>query len=154
MHFGTVGNSPASIARQRLPPLSVKHFMKPDCGIELLFIVLPQHDHGERLLLAVVLRNSQNDVRPISRKWTKEAAIADRGGFQPVTEVARSPRVRSGKFVFSDAKKLLQQYLPIGDIAPKLRGFKKRCPKAGFLPATPIPMPCGATSARVKAGSA
>jgi hypothetical protein len=88
MHFGTVGNSPASIARQRLPPLSVKHFMKPDCGIELLFIVLPQHDHGERLLLAVVLRNSQNDVRPISRKWTKEAAIADRSGFQPVTEVA------------------------------------------------------------------
>ena len=92
----------------------------------------------------IVLRNSQNDVRPISRKWTKEAAIADRSGFQPVTEVAcksaqecspqmisRSPRVRSGKFVFSDAKKLLQQYLPIGDIAPKLRGFKKRCPKAG-----------------------
>jgi len=52
MHFGTVGNSPASIARQRLPPLSVKHFMKPDCGIELLFIVPPQDDHGERLLLA------------------------------------------------------------------------------------------------------
>jgi hypothetical protein len=26
--------------------------MKPDCGIELLFIVPPQHDHGERLLLA------------------------------------------------------------------------------------------------------
>ena len=45
--------------------------------------------------------------------------------------ISRSPRVRSGKFVFSDAKKLLQQYLPIGDVAPKLRGFKKRCPKAG-----------------------
>jgi len=88
MHFGTVGNSPASIARQRLPPLSVKHFMKPDCGIELLFIVPPQHDHGERLLLAVVLRNSQNNVRPISHKWTKQAAIAGQSGFQPVTEVA------------------------------------------------------------------
>src|ERR1700730_542349 len=31
--------------------------------------------------------------------------------------IVRSPRVRPGKFVFSDAKRLLQQYLPATDIA-------------------------------------
>jgi hypothetical protein len=30
--------------------------------------------------------------------------------------IIRSPRVRPGKFVFSDAKRLLQQYLPLGDM--------------------------------------
>src|SRR6478736_10357149 len=30
--------------------------------------------------------------------------------------IIRSPRVRPGKFVFSDAKRLLQQYLPEADI--------------------------------------
>jgi hypothetical protein len=29
--------------------------------------------------------------------------------------IIRSPRVRPGKFVFSDAKRLLQQYLPTAD---------------------------------------
>ena len=74
----------------------------------------------------MLLQNSQNAVRSISRKWTKRAAIADRYCLQAVTEVAcefiadyvvpqmiiRSPRVRPGKFVLVDAKRLLQQYLP------------------------------------------
>jgi hypothetical protein len=71
-----------------------------------------------------VLQNSQNAVGSISRKWIKQTSIAERCSLQAITEVARefiadnvvpqmiicSPRVRPGKFVFSDAKRLLQQY--------------------------------------------
>jgi hypothetical protein len=79
----------------------------------------------------IVLQNSQNAVRSISRKLTKRAAIADRCRLKAIAEVAcefiadyvvpqmiiRSPRVRPGKFVLVDAKRLLQQYLPGTDIA-------------------------------------
>jgi hypothetical protein len=61
----------------------------------------------------------------------KRAANRRRMSLQAVTEVAcefiadyvvpqmiiRSPRVRPGKFVLVDAKRLLQQYLPGTDIA-------------------------------------
>ena len=76
--------------------------------------------------MPIVLQNSQNAVRSISRKLTKRAAIADRCRLKAIAEVAcefiadyvvpqmiiLSPRARPGKFVFSDAKRLLQQYLP------------------------------------------
>jgi hypothetical protein len=72
----------------------------------------------------IVLQNSQNAVRSISRKLTKRAAIADRCRLQAIAEVAcqfiadyvvpqmfiRSPRVRPGNLVLVDAKRLLQQY--------------------------------------------
>jgi hypothetical protein len=32
--------------------------------------------------------------------------------------IVRSPRVRPGKFVFGEAKRVLQHYLPKGDITP------------------------------------
>jgi hypothetical protein len=70
-------------------------------------------------------------MRSISRKLTKRAAITDRYRLQAVTEVAcefianyvvpqmiiRSPRLRPGKFVLVDAKRLLQQYPPEADFA-------------------------------------
>jgi len=45
---------------------------------------------GERKFrfVPILLQNSQNAVRSISRKWTKRAAIADRCRRQAVTEVA------------------------------------------------------------------
>jgi hypothetical protein len=72
----------------------------------------------------ILSQNSQNAVRSISRKWANPAAIADRCRPQAITEVAcefiaehvvpqviiQSPRVRPGKFVLADAKRLLQQY--------------------------------------------
>ena len=78
----------------------------------------------ESVMRSIVLQNSQNAVGSISRKSTKQTAIAERCSLQAITEVARespldnlvpqmiirSPRVRPGKPVFSDAKRLLQQY--------------------------------------------
>src|ERR1700681_3833383 len=66
-------------------------------------------------------------MQSISRKLTNEPQIADRCRLQAVTEVAcefiadyvvpqmiiRSPRVRPGKFVLVNTKRLLQQYLPM-----------------------------------------
>jgi hypothetical protein len=73
-----------------------------------------------------VLQNSQNAVRPIFREKTKQATITDRCALKRANEVAvgsspidvaprmiiRPLRLRAGKFVFSDAKRLLQHYLP------------------------------------------
>ena len=71
----------------------------------------------------IVLQNSQNALRPISRKSTKRAEIADRYSLQAVTEgavsssqydavpqmIIRSPNVRPGEFAIGDAKRFLQQ---------------------------------------------
>jgi hypothetical protein len=82
----------------------------------------------------ILLQNSQNALRSISRKLTKRAAIADRCRLQAIAEVAcefiadyvvpqmiiRSPRLRPGKFVLVDAKRRLRQYLPQPEIAHAL----------------------------------
>ena len=65
----------------------------------------------ESVMRSIVLQNSQNSVGSISRKSTKQTAIAERCSLQAITEVARespldnlvpqmiirSPRVRPGK---------------------------------------------------------
>jgi hypothetical protein len=70
----------------------------------------------------IVLQNFQNGLRSISRELTKRAAIADRSRLQAIAEVAcqfiadyvvpqiiiQSPRIRPGKLVLVDAKRLLQ----------------------------------------------
>ena len=74
----------------------------------------------------ILLQNSQNALRSISRKLTKRAAIADRCRLQAIAEVAcefiadyvvpqmiiRSPRVQPGKLLLVDTKRLLQHYRP------------------------------------------
>src|SRR6266853_1462878 len=42
--------------------------------------------------------------------------------------IIRSPRVRPGKFVFGDAKRLLQQYLPTADSSTAANGIVIRSP--------------------------
>jgi hypothetical protein len=80
----------------------------------------------------ILLQNSQNAMRSISRKLTKRAAIADRCSLQAIAEVAcefiadyvvpqmiiRSPRVHPGTLVLVDTKRLLQQYLPGPEFSP------------------------------------
>jgi hypothetical protein len=77
----------------------------------------------------ILLQNSQNALRSISRKLTKRAAIADRCRLQAIAEVAcefiadyvvpqmiiRSPRVQPGKLLLVDTKRLLQHYPPEAD---------------------------------------
>src|ERR1700738_5196906 len=72
----------------------------------------------------IVLQNSQNALRSISRKLTKRAAIADRCRLQAIAEAAcefiadyvvpqmiiRSQRVQPGKLLLVDTKRLLQHY--------------------------------------------
>src|ERR1700726_3821478 len=72
-------------------------------------------------------------MRSITRKLTNEPQMADRCRLQAGTEVVcefiadyvvpqmiiRSPRVRPGKFVLVDAKRLLQQYRHSTDMAPQ-----------------------------------
>jgi hypothetical protein len=81
-------------------------------------------------MVPILLQNSRNAMRSFSRKLTKRAAMAGRCRLQAVTEVAcefiadylvpqmfiRSPRLRPGKFVLVDAKRLLQQNLPEADV--------------------------------------
>jgi hypothetical protein len=79
-------------------------------------------------------------VRPIFREKTKQATITDRCALKRANEVAvgsspidvaprmiiRPLRLRAGKFVFSDAKRLLQHYLPNADIG-------RECPRRQFI---------------------
>jgi hypothetical protein len=102
----------------------------------------------------ILLQNSQNAVRSISRKWTKRAAIADRCHLQAITEVAcefiaehvvpqmiiRSPRVQPGKTVLADAKRLLQQYLPTADMGRRslsMGGERSAVFLGGTMPEVP-----------------
>ena len=55
---------------------------------------------------------SPNDVA--SRPLPKSPVGSSLDGVVPQM-IIRSPRVRPGKFLFSDAKRLLQQYLPLPD---------------------------------------
>jgi hypothetical protein len=87
-------------------------------------------------------------VGSISRKWIKQTSIAERCSLQAITEVARefiadnvvpqmiicSPRVRPGKFVFSDAKRLLQQYRHLTEIPRPPSNVRCWGAKADFSP--------------------
>jgi hypothetical protein len=86
----------------------------------------------------IVLQNSQNALRSISRKLTKRAAIADRCRLQAIAEVAcefiadsvvpqmiiRSPRVQPGKLLLVDTKRLLQHYRHLTDVAVVLMNVR------------------------------
>jgi hypothetical protein len=92
--------------------------------------------NGHLRYLSACLKGADFVAKPpkclaiVSRKLTKRAAIAGRCRLQAVTEIAcefiadyvvpqmfiRSPRVRSGKFVLVDAKRLLQQNPPNPDV--------------------------------------
>ena len=90
-----------------------------------------------------MLQNSQNAGRLIFREKTKQATIADQCSLKPVTGIARefdargvvphiiirSPHPRLGKFVFSDPKRLLQQYPPREQTSPRPAGQVRKVPR-------------------------
>src|SRR5216683_1071894 len=65
---------------------------------------------------------SPNDVA--SRPLPKSPVSSSLDNVVPQM-IIRSPRVRPGKFAFGEAKRLLQHYLPLGDIAQIIRSLRR-----------------------------
>ena len=101
-------------------------------------VSLPWH-----VRLVPILLNSQKAVQLISRNLTKRAAISNRclSGPSPKSRDSSQDNVvkslsfaarTAGKFVLVGAKRVLQQYLPVGDVCPAAQSALEKLAQAAL----------------------